>query len=132
MKFESLALCEPLLRSLKAAGYQEATPIQQQAIPKLLAGHDLIGCAQTGTGKTAAFTLPTLQRLMPAASIAKDVTPPRSGRAIRRSHFDANPRARRANWWQFGDLRQVHECPTHGDLWRRWATAASAGLEGRN
>ncbi|MCA9120683.1 MAG: DEAD/DEAH box helicase [Planctomycetaceae bacterium] len=83
MKFESLALCEPLLRSLKAAGYQEATPIQQQAIPKLLAGHDLIGCAQTGTGKTAAFTLPTLQRLMPAASIAKDVTPPRSGRAIR-------------------------------------------------
>ena len=64
MKFESLALCEPLLRSLKAAGYQEATPIQQKAVPKLLTGRDLIGCAQTGTGKTAAFALPTLQRLM--------------------------------------------------------------------
>lgn len=68
MKFESLALCEPLLRSLKSSGYQEATPIQQQAIPKLLTGRDLIGCAQTGTGKTAAFTLPTLQRLMTSRS----------------------------------------------------------------
>lgn len=68
MTFESLALCEPLLRSLKAAGYQEATPIQQKAIPKLLTGRDLIGCAQTGTGKTAAFTLPTLQRLMTSTS----------------------------------------------------------------
>ena len=68
MKFESLALCEPLLRSIKAAGYQEATPIQQQAIPKLLTGRDLVGCAQTGTGKTAAFTLPVLQRLMESSS----------------------------------------------------------------
>ena len=69
MKFESLALCEPLLRSLKEAGYQEATPIQQKAIPKVLTGRDVLGCAQTGTGKTAAFTLPMLQQL--AASPAK-------------------------------------------------------------
>jgi ATP-dependent RNA helicase RhlE len=68
MKFESLALCEPLLRSLQAAGYDEATPIQEKAIPKLLTGRDLVGCAQTGTGKTAAFTLPTLQRLMTTTS----------------------------------------------------------------
>ena len=64
MKFSALALCEPLLRSLQDAGYQDATPIQEQAIPKLLTGRDLVGCAQTGTGKTAAFTLPALQRLM--------------------------------------------------------------------
>jgi ATP-dependent RNA helicase RhlE len=77
MKFESLALCEPILRNLQAAGYREATPIQQKAIPKLLAGRDLIGCAQTGTGKTAAFALPTLQRLITSA------VPP-SGAARRR------------------------------------------------
>lgn len=64
MKFEELALCEPLLRSLRTAGYEEATPIQQRAIPEVLNGRDMIGCAQTGTGKTAAFALPTLQRLM--------------------------------------------------------------------
>jgi len=68
MKFSALALCEPLLRSLQDAGYQDATPIQEQAIPKLLTGRDLVGCAQTGTGKTAAFTLPTLQRIMASAS----------------------------------------------------------------
>ncbi|MDA0840616.1 MAG: DEAD/DEAH box helicase [Planctomycetota bacterium] len=64
MKFESLSLCEPLLRSLQAAGYHEATPIQEKAMPEVLKGRDLVGCAQTGTGKTAAFALPTLQQLM--------------------------------------------------------------------
>ncbi|MDA1050298.1 MAG: DEAD/DEAH box helicase [Planctomycetota bacterium] len=64
MKFESLSLCEPLLRGLQQAGYDEATPIQQKAIPQVLQGRDLVGCAQTGTGKTAAFALPTLQLLM--------------------------------------------------------------------
>jgi ATP-dependent RNA helicase RhlE len=64
MKFESLSLAEPLLRSLQAQGYEEATPIQEQAIPQVLKGRDIIGCAQTGTGKTAAFSLPTLQQLM--------------------------------------------------------------------
>lgn len=62
-KFEDLGLSQPLLRALAAAEYTVATPIQQQAIPPLLAGCDLMGCAQTGTGKTAAFALPTLHRL---------------------------------------------------------------------
>ena len=66
MNFESLSLCEPLIRSLDGAGYQTPTPIQQQAIPQILKGRDIIGCAQTGTGKTAAFALPTMQRLMSA------------------------------------------------------------------
>lgn len=68
MKFEELSLCEPLLRSLQEAGYDVATPIQQKAIPPILKGRDLIGCAQTGTGKTAAFALPTLQRLRELAN----------------------------------------------------------------
>lgn len=61
--FEDLGLAEPLLRAVRAEGYQHPTPIQAQAIAPLLAGRDLIGCAQTGTGKTAAFALPTLHRL---------------------------------------------------------------------
>ena len=68
MKFESLPLCEPLLRSLQAAGYHEATPIQQKAIPQVLKGRDLVGGAQTGTGKTAAFALPMFQQLMTSAA----------------------------------------------------------------
>jgi ATP-dependent RNA helicase RhlE len=63
MLFEQLDLIEPLLKSLKAEGYTKPTPIQQQAIPIILKRKDLLGCAQTGTGKTAAFALPTLQLL---------------------------------------------------------------------
>lgn len=63
MSFEQLELIEPLLKSLKAEGYTKPTPIQQQAIPIILKRKDLLGCAQTGTGKTAAFALPTLQLL---------------------------------------------------------------------
>ncbi|MCA9606923.1 MAG: DEAD/DEAH box helicase, partial [Myxococcales bacterium] len=63
MSFESLGLSRPLLRAVKEAGYTEPTPIQREAVPPALAGRDLLGCAQTGTGKTAAFGLPLLQRL---------------------------------------------------------------------
>ena len=64
MKFSELGLAEPFLRATDALGYEEATPIQAQAIPVVLSGKDLVGCAQTGTGKTAAFTLPMLDRLL--------------------------------------------------------------------
>jgi ATP-dependent RNA helicase RhlE len=63
MHFEDLRLNEPLLRAVRAAGYEKTTPIQAKAIPHILAGKDVLGCAQTGTGKTAAFALPILQRL---------------------------------------------------------------------
>jgi ATP-dependent RNA helicase RhlE len=66
MKFSDLGLSQPVLRALDAAGYQSPTPIQVQAIPHVLSGRDLIGCAQTGTGKTAAFALPILDRLITA------------------------------------------------------------------
>ena len=72
MKFQDLRLSEPLLRAIGEKGYTDPTPIQQQAIPPVLEGRDLQGCAQTGTGKTAAFTLPILQLL--------NAQPPTKGR----------------------------------------------------
>ncbi len=63
MTFTSLNLTDPILRSLKEEGYTEPTPIQSQAIPIALKGTDLLGCAQTGTGKTAAFAIPILETL---------------------------------------------------------------------
>ncbi len=66
MSFAHLGLAEPLVRALEAKGYTSPTPIQAQSIPMLLEGRDLLGIAQTGTGKTAAFVLPSIQRLVAA------------------------------------------------------------------
>jgi len=63
LSFDDLGLAEPLLRAVRAENYTQPTPIQAQAIPHLLDGRDLLGIAQTGTGKTAAFALPILERL---------------------------------------------------------------------
>lgn len=65
---------EPLLRAINAAGYREPTPIQQQTIPLVLQGKDVLGCAQTGTGKTAAFALPIIQMIAqkPTSTLASD------------------------------------------------------------
>ena len=63
MSFKSLQIIEPILLSLQEEGYSNPTPIQSQAIPIVLEGYDLLGCAQTGTGKTAAFAIPILQLL---------------------------------------------------------------------
>ena len=73
MSFDSLGLSAEILRAVSEKGYTTPTPIQQQAIPLIMEGRDLMGGAQTGTGKTAGFTLPLLQRLM-------DTTKPHSGR----------------------------------------------------
>ncbi|WP_419808104.1 DEAD/DEAH box helicase [Sphingomonas sp.] len=67
MSFAHLGLAEPLTRALTAKGYTEPTPIQRDAIPIVLEGRDLLGIAQTGTGKTAAFVLPSIQRLVASA-----------------------------------------------------------------
>ena len=64
MKFEELGLSQPILKALRSEGYSEPTPIQQKSIPILLKGKDLLGVAQTGTGKTAAFGIPILERLL--------------------------------------------------------------------
>ena len=75
LSFSSLGLTETILRALRARGYATPTPIQQQAIPHLLAGKDLLGIAQTGTGKTAAFALPVLQQLAGASERPRPRTP---------------------------------------------------------
>lgn len=76
--FTELNLAAPIYKALKARKYINPTPIQAEAIPHLIMGRDLIGCAQTGTGKTAAFALPILQRLTDSRTKAR----PRSARAL--------------------------------------------------
>ena len=63
MTFEQLGLIEPILKALEEESYKTPTPIQAEAIPVILDGYDLLGCAQTGTGKTAAFSIPIIQRI---------------------------------------------------------------------
>ena len=64
MKFEELGLTSPILRAIDSEGYSEPTPIQVAVIPAILEGSDIMAAAQTGTGKTAAFVLPILERLV--------------------------------------------------------------------
>lgn len=78
MQFEELNLIRPLLSAVKAAGYEQPTPIQQQTIPFVLDGKDVLGCAQTGTGKTAAFALPILQCLSQKKFVRGTIRPIRS------------------------------------------------------
>lgn len=73
LTFNSLHLVEPILRALQTEGYTTPTPIQQQAIPVILEGRDLLGCAQTGTGKTAAFSIPLLQLLHQQKNTSKAI-----------------------------------------------------------
>ena len=68
MSFQSLGLSAALLRAVEEQGYTEPTPIQAKVIPVVLAGRDVMAGAQTGTGKTAGFTLPLLERLMAAGA----------------------------------------------------------------
>jgi len=76
MSFSNLQLVAPILKAVNLCGYAAPTPVQEQAIPKALAGHDLIATAQTGTGKTAAFVLPALQRLsVPSPSVKRSKGP---------------------------------------------------------
>jgi ATP-dependent RNA helicase RhlE len=68
MSFDTFGLHRTLLRAIQTLGYTDPTPIQKAAIPAILTGRDLIGCAQTGTGKTAAYLLPVLHRLLQNAT----------------------------------------------------------------
>ena len=77
-QFTDLGLAKPLLKALADEGYETPTPIQAQAIPGVMSGRDLLGIAQTGTGKTAAFALPILHRL----AADKKPAPRRSARVL--------------------------------------------------
>src|SRR5881275_274081 len=78
--FSELGLAEPILRALEAEGYSTPTPIQAKAIPPVMERRDVLGSAQTGTGKTAAFALPILHRLSQQARPA--TTGPRKPRVL--------------------------------------------------
>ena len=107
MSFSDLSLIEPLLRAVATEGYSTPTPIQQQAIPPVLAGRDLLGCAQTGTGKTAAFALPILQRLATIPAPA-----PRTPRAPAPSHDRGRSSPRGAQQHQARPIRVLILTPT--------------------
>ncbi len=96
-QFTDLGLADGLLGAVRAEGYDTPTPIQAKAIPAILAGRDLLGVAQTGTGKTAAFALPMLQALTSAAQACRPARLPRAGAV-------ADPRARPADRRQLPHL----------------------------
>ena len=73
MEFSELNLNEPILRAVEESGFTEPTPIQAEAIPTILSGRDILGCARTGTGKTAAFALPLIQRLEDSWTAAREI-----------------------------------------------------------
>ena len=110
MSFESLGLTPELLRAVADQGYTEPTPVQREAIPLVLAGRDLLAGAQTGTGKTAAFVLPILQRLADSQPVVTGPTSARSPRRLSaagprpRPHPD--PRARAPGRGERPDLRR--------------------------
>ena len=102
MSFDSLGLSPDILRAVAEQGYREPTPIQQQAIPAVLEGRDLMASAQTGTGKTAAFALPMLDRLTANAPRRKGavraliLTPSRTPKGVVRYVRSFLPRP--VNW----------------------------------
>ena len=73
MTFKDLNITEPILKAIEEKGYINPTPIQAKAIPVLLAGKDILGCAQTGTGKTAAFAIPIIQQLQADRNLNKSI-----------------------------------------------------------
>ncbi len=93
MSFENLGLIEPLQEAVEAAGYETPSKIQRQAIPPCIEGRDVLGCAQTGTGKTAAFALPILQRLHenPLSPEQRRAKPKRRRRSPRGRKHEADP-----------------------------------------
>ena len=75
MTFRDLGLNAPILRALEEQGYAKPSPIQEKAIPPALKGRDVLGCAQTGTGKTCAFAAPILQRLAASPAAGRRSVP---------------------------------------------------------
>ena len=125
--FNTLPLDPKLLRAVADAGYVAMTPIQAKAIPIVLAGRDVMGAAQTGTGKTAAFTLPLLQRMLrhENASMSPARHPVRAlVLAPTRELADQVASQRQ-------DLRQAHAAALDGGVRRHRHEAADAGAQGR-
>ena len=124
MPFRAFNLGDHLNKAVEEAGYTEPTPIQVAAIPKIIAGHDLIGIAQTGTGKTAAFVLPILSSFL---SPAVRPTP-------RHPLVDpcSDPGTRCSDRGKCPDLRQIFAGTDRHGFWRRQRTSADQGTSFRS
>ena len=127
MPFTKLGLSGALLRAVADQGYTVPTPIQAQAIPAVLAGGDLLAGAQTGTGKTAGFVLPILQRLSTQAVASCK----RSAQAVARADRHPHARALRAGRNVGPDLRQASQAHLDRRLRRRRARAANVATPAR-
>ena len=128
MSFDTLGLSPELLRAVADQGYTEPTPVQREAIPLVLAGRDLLAGAQTGTGKTAAFVLPMLQRLADSQPVVTGADVPRPPRrdpaAGPRPRPHPDPRARAPGRGERPDVRRPAPGPLDHDLRRRRLRAA--------
>lgn len=116
MDFNNLNLVEPLLKAVTACGYEEPTPIQRETIPPVLAGRDVLGCAQTGTGKTAAFALPILQRLY---TERKQHTGKRKIRALVLTPTRELALQIFENFVEYGKEMQLRSCVIYGGVGQR-------------
>ena len=135
VSFADLGLRDELLAALAALGYEEPTPIQREAIPPMLAGRDLLGQAATGTGKTAAFALPLLQRLPATAAAAATRSPwsscppassrcrsPRRSTATARASAHASCRSTAAS-------RSAGSCAPWSSAWTSWSPRPGRALD---
>lgn len=111
MLFSELGLSEPVLKAVEKCGYEHPTPIQEQAIPIILEGRDLIGASQTGTGKTAAFALPLLTKIQPMGKPQILVLEPT------RELADQVAEA-------FAEIRRIHRAESGPVGTAAWATAS--------
>ena len=109
MRFHDLRLAEPIVRAVAAEGYTTPTPIQRMAIPEALAGRDVLGCAQTGTGKTGAFALPILHRL--AQAVTQNGHRSQNGKKARHGKFYRKGK-RHQNGQASRNPRALILCPT--------------------
>ena len=106
--FSNLQLAPALARAVAEMGYESMTPIQAQAIPVVLTGQDVMGAAQTGTGKTAAFSLPLLQRLLKHENASTSPARHRHQRGNQRHGHDHR-------WHEHGNQRHSHNRQQHND-----------------
>ncbi len=124
--FESLNLCEKLLKAINLAGYEKPSPIQIQAIPELLQGRDLFACAQTGTGKTAAFALPIMDKLENSGGYPK----PRQFRALILTPTRELAEQVASNINQYGKFTSLSCCKAYGGVSQKpQVRALSVGVD---
>ena len=107
MEFDFSQLSEPLRRALKDLGFEKPTPIQREAIPLALKGYDILGQAATGTGKTAAFGIPIIEKIKKEEGLKALILTPRSPEVYKTAHILCS----RPLTWKGGTTLASHPCP---------------------